>query len=408
VNYVKPCIFDRAWKVIASQSAALSRHPLSSLRKTFCKLFIDGVSGSGKTRVGFELFKKLEQEKTTLSLESVCYAYIDAKTGLSDTSDIFKVLLRRFGGLRNFEVPDHLEEALAAHILGLSDEGRGVILLHIDEFTADPAAVNAVLNQLGEYQCNAPRRALILPVCTGLYAGDGVLEHLPLTDTKRILTMPYFRGYESTFALVRNAAQAWLQEPTRRSGAEQCILPAWLEKAGMRDHQANIAAKRGDEDIAAMLASYVVEDTAGWAMAAVQLGAHLAALSQDLDNRPPTRDNLGAVENKLRKQLAERYSLDVMKTQLGGVKDFGALKVAALALSPLAVCFLCDLFFYIPSKVDHILLLKLRQPFLSFFFCRYLCRSLSMEAPSGSLENMACFSCSRSTIQKTIQNTKSG
>lgn len=384
---MKPCVFDSAWEVIASQSAALNQYPRYPLGKKFCKLFVDGVSGSGKTRVGFELFKKLEQEKKTLGLENVRYAYIDARTGLRDTSNIFKVLLRRFGGLNNVEVSDHLKEALAAHILGLSEEGRGVILLHIDEFTADPAAVNAVLSQLGEYQCLNARRALILPVCTGLYAGDGVLEHLPLTDTKTILTMPYFPGYESTFALVRNAAKAWLLEPTRHSDAEQCFLPAWLEKAGVRDHQADIAAKRSDEDTAAMLVRYLVEDTAGWAMAAVQLGAHLAALSKQLDKGTPKRDDLGVVEERLRDQLAERYSLGVMKTQLGGVEDFGALKVAALALSPLAVCPGCDL--YILVEVVVVELLK-SCPAPSFFSCRYLRSSLSMEAPSGSPENTAC------------------
>jgi hypothetical protein len=350
VNYVKPCVFDRAWEVIASQSAALNQYPHSPLGKKFCKLFIDGVSGSGKTRVGFELFKKLEQEQKTLGLENVCYAYIDADSELRDTSNIFEVLLRHFGGPDNVAVPNHLQEALTAHILGLSDEGRGVILLHIDEFTANPAAVNAVLRQLKKYQFAKPRRALILPVCTGLYAGDGVLEHLPQTDTKTILTMPYFPEYESTFALVRNAAKAWLQGPTKRSNAEPSSLPAWLEKADMRDHQANIAAKRSDEDTAAMLVSYLVEDTAGWAMAAVQLGAHLAALSQQLDNGTPKRDDLGVVEERLRDQLSERYSLDNMKTQLGGVQDFGALKVAALALSPLAVCPLCDHYLFFPGQ----------------------------------------------------------
>jgi Cdc6-like AAA superfamily ATPase len=89
VEYVLPAIFDEAWDVIQGEAYFHETKIKKHLGKDFIKLIIDGASGSGKTRIGLELYKKLEAEKHSLGLRRVHYVYVDCSDLQPQDRDIF-------------------------------------------------------------------------------------------------------------------------------------------------------------------------------------------------------------------------------------------------------------------------------------------------------------------------------
>jgi hypothetical protein len=203
-------------------------------------------------------------------------------------------------------------------LLGLAEAECGVILLHVDEFSKNPELVSDILNTLLNYHAQE-RRGLVLPVCTGHYAGVGVLAHLTASESKCILTMPYFASTEATLQLMRNAAKAYLTAPHVAQAAATTSAPP-------------LSSLLEVEPLPELL-QYLVEDMEGWAMAAVQLGAHLASTpwSRRLGE---LRETLGAVEEAHKAYLAKVYTAKSILSPFGSAH---ALKFAAIALSPFTV-----------------------------------------------------------------------
>jgi hypothetical protein len=137
--------------------------------------------------------------------------------------------------------------------------------------------------------------------------------------------MPYFDSTEATLQLVRNAAKAYLREVEKRTNTAAGPKPL---------------SRLLDEPSPPAILRYLVEDMDGWAMAAVQLGAHLSATQWDETKDGLLRETLGGVEAALMNQLGEKYTTSLIARSLG-VTDVGAWKLAALALSPLPVYFGC-------------------------------------------------------------------
>lgn len=312
VNYLEPPhVFSKAWDTL-KREITVNYKPLDQL---FCKLFIDGASGSGKTRIGYELFRKLQREASSLGLTNVRYAYLNAGDLTENDTNIFSLLLRKFSERATDRVvPESLWEDVAKSMLNLAEGEFGVVLVHLDEFSMKPKLVGELLNGLAAYHRSA-RHALVLPVCTGLYTADALLD-LPMTDTKTAITMPYLKDKARILQLVKNAARGWLAG--ERNDSDSVTLPDWLEEPDDLVH-------------------FLAEDTAGWPMAAVQLGAHLAAAGPQLPPGRPLRDVLEDVEEGYIKVLNERYNYKTMARAFGAASQEAIKKLVALAMSPLKV-----------------------------------------------------------------------
>lgn len=119
---------------------------LAPLGRTFRRLFINGASGSGKSRMGVELFKALVQLLTARGLVAR-YAGLEA-TKLPGPA-IGAALARAFrADTLQHSVPMEMVEDMAKSILDIELDSagpkrlRGIIVLHIDEFAKDESTIN--------------------------------------------------------------------------------------------------------------------------------------------------------------------------------------------------------------------------------------------------------------------------
>ena len=124
--YIRPKVFDDGLRALISSAQQL----FQGSHKDLTMFLIDGASGCGKTRCGYELFRALrqwagEQESPTAVGYYMLSGLSTTWTSLDDGVDLFSYLLSSLNDgphqSKSTRVPHYLQEALIARILGLAD-----------------------------------------------------------------------------------------------------------------------------------------------------------------------------------------------------------------------------------------------------------------------------------------------
>lgn len=332
VLYVEPECFGEAFMLFTE----LLRNTGS---KAAIKLFIDGASGSGKTRMALELFLKLDREKGSFCLQRVGYVAINMMTyflaDVTRTSDethdvkvavseVLPHLADKYAKRTNIKLADDIDLlALVNSVLKVDEAAeagaRFALVFHVDEFQVTPNVTRLLLRAIYKHNTAHPTR-LILPVCTGLYA-DNTFGDEPLTGAFRALTLPYFKDDGESYAIVHSVI-------------EHLVVNTALPS--VRDTHYNTLRRKADGSVALpdnlpKLVKYLVEDTGGWPMACAQLGVELAPFADDLE----AMNNvvlLKFAEGRVFKQLKYIYQREIRRCF--NASPVGRRKLVLLAMSP--------------------------------------------------------------------------
>jgi hypothetical protein len=313
---------------------------------------VSGASGVGKSRFGYEIYRRTKKEKSELGLYTVNYAVINisrlATQGLTQL-DVVQHLVRKHthcnGKNNNSLQPsprlnfEALVPILARGALGTvtndSLEPRAGLVLHLDEFHHDPAMATMIMRAVESFTTAYLDTKVVL-VLTGLYTPVEVPSLRRLVSVgSRIVPLGYFvegnsTDLHKTWELVRNAVNDYGCSHHNLLPVEQAHLPSLL--------------------------SYLLEDIGGWAFGATLLGVELAstgsmsalsATCKDADIAPTRSQALMALngltmgdfsrcEQNVYSMLRHKYrdSLELIKTKL---KDAGTVKLIAFLLSPFRV-----------------------------------------------------------------------
>jgi hypothetical protein len=232
--------------------------------------------------------------------------------------------------------------------LAANPNQRRALVLHLDEFQENPAAVAAMLRAVRDFNASDMRHLVVLPVMTGLVA-DPTTQRLTGFGVSRMSYITYHLTYfgaahvEMTWQLVKNAAAA--------------LNNRWL---------AGISVLKA----APRLLRYLVEDTFGWQVAAVFLGAAIARVLTVPPARNPAESAAATAARMIGIWSAvECAYVDYVRALYQASHFEAALKIESsrklllLALSPHKVWgsggerTLCMV-----TSVCHILLIKLPRP----------------------------------------------
>jgi hypothetical protein len=311
VEYLEPTVFSKVYDALT----LVLKSGAPSI-KTCTKLYVDGASGSGKTRMGMELYRRLQNGKNRFDLHRVAYLLFevgkydsfkhigshqasDAAVGCilrsAETLITNGVTLRSLDDLVNQIFPSGVE---------FPAEKTCALVLHIDEFQNGPLATRELMTAIVNHNCNQPRR-LILPVCTGLFTDDLLKDDSMPSGAFARITLPYIESSEKAYELMLRGA---------RSSCHTVALPSVLEDAPR-------------------LIRFLIEDTGGWPMACVQLGVELGPYAH-LPDKLENISIMSVVEDNVVTFLHEAYDStfgDGIGTLLSRA---GIFKVLAMALSP--------------------------------------------------------------------------
>jgi hypothetical protein len=319
IEYIRPPCFQHAYSTLTSVC------DISAVKRSFVKVFVDGASGSGKTRLGWELFKEVQRKAKDLGLKHVSYGLVDAGgPPLSDpqatqysadqaAAAVAQSLVRSYGVECTQVVLGRslsLRQVAEAMMPAGSDDGKlyhSVLVLHVDEFQKALRPVMTLLSFIREYNGEKPR-VLILPVCTGLWVDADVADE-PSGEWV-VLRLNYLQDVDGAWMLVRHAAA----DATTEKRVLELLAMQWQVP----------------------LLHYLVEDTLGWPMACVQLGvelaSYLAGLADCLAERL-TSSILQPVEERVF-QVLQTYYHQTVQSAMGGLSMAGLRKLAAMAISP--------------------------------------------------------------------------
>jgi hypothetical protein len=302
------------------------------VRRNYNKVFVDGPSGSGKTRMGWELYSHLVREVKQpqdgatlppLKIDAVSYAFLNMTDSLLSDSvvDVMEadklerlladILVEQLSDIKPAPGSTVTLHSVLRHILNVRPGGskRGALVLHIDEFHREPKQTVRLLSVVRQFSKRHATSTLILPVCTGLYTDHCFGPNVVSGNSRRVV-LGFFQDLQKTWEIVRGAAM----------GLSGNRLPPLLLDV--------------DVDSAPPNVRYLVEDTGGWAMAAVQLGVNIA--TRDLSRDEPA-SALIKVEDAVVGKLKEVYPSDALRAALGEIGKAALFKVATLALSPFSV-----------------------------------------------------------------------
>jgi hypothetical protein len=296
-------------------------------RYTTRRVYISGPTGSGKSRLGWELYCKVDRDKRKLGLVNVAFVSINmAKdTHIKTVADLVQHILRTRATasgvpeLNSVETHQLSFEAVARHLAGWkAGGGRTALVLHVDEFQHNPSTVLLIQDAIAAMNHT---NSVILPICTGLY-NKGFRHHkdLDASDHSHAIYLGYLSAADNTtdhdaaWEVVRNATIAVIGRD---------VLPKALKDAPP-------------------VLRYLVEDLGGWPMAAVQLGGQLAA-QEPLKRAMSPADvvwmhvSLNVCEAGMDGILKARYRepVTLLETTL---KPAGIYKLVTLILSPFPVC----------------------------------------------------------------------
>ena len=327
VRYQPPLTFEAAF---SDMTAICRTHDPTRLEREFYKVFIDGGSGSGKTRMAWELYKRLATDvgDDKLQVHKVHYVPVlqgpeEADLKAPDNGGQWgedkvkwayyeKVLAEHIVHTMTEEKLVNNEASLRdvlRHLLALQKGERGAVVLHIDEFHRTPQVTKDLLSTVRRFSKHNPDMP-ILAVCTGLYTDPS----FDMSDTSpgyvRLHHLSYLPSAQATWNLVKAAAKA----ATRGE-----LSPAF----------------KADEleDCKHDLLRYLVEDLRGWPLAAVTLGAALPLAFRYHGLRLSAFKH---AEEEVFNQMRSKYNIDTLRKMLGR-SQAALLKLALLALSPFTV-----------------------------------------------------------------------
>lgn len=345
-TYLAPPLFNEAY------GAATDWLKVEDERATrqYKRVVVSGASGVGKSRFGFEIFRRMETEKAQLRLDFVNYVVIDISRLNNDEvvrADLVRNLVRTYARHDDKQC-HHLEpaktlglEALVPYLArggqgaGMSDQlQRAALVIHIDEFHLSPRWAMSIMDAVLSY-CAYEKFTNVVVVLTGFYTPEEMpsLRNLVSAATA-IVPLGYFTREGTTdlvnsWELLRNSINTFY-------GAHGNLLP--LQQS----------------DLSPLL-RYLLDDLGGWAYGIVLLGAELASqgrMTSHLwmlarEESPNTESAIAAFlsfnmaelarcETSVYNQLFRLYgnATDVLSTRLTVA---GTVKLIALLLCPFEV-----------------------------------------------------------------------
>lgn len=320
--------------LVLDRAVALLTAPLclTDDRYSTMRVYVSGPTGSGKSRLGWEVFQHVKANKDKYKLANVAFASVNlAKPSVRTKRDVVGHLMRTCAkgsgpyGLANAQLHEVTLTGVVRNLTGWTEGGgRTALVLHLDEFQFNPKAVLAIQEEVAQFNEAVGGQYCVLPLCTGLYNKD-FLGHkdLDASDHSHAVYLGYLSkedgstDHDATWAIVRNAAHAVLQ---------QNVLPEALS------------------DVPDVL-GYLVEDLGGWPMAAVQLGGQLATCealrSAAEEQKPVSFADLAAAplkqcEMDMDGVLSKRYDGPLISLK-DTLTSTGIFKLIILILSPFPV-----------------------------------------------------------------------
>jgi hypothetical protein len=293
------------------------------------RVYVSGPTGSGKSRLGWESYCKLANEKRKYGLDKVAFVSVDLSNQPIETVDdlvrhIVHTCAEGVGGIALAKVKTHKLSLtdLLPHLTGWTEgAGRAALVLHIDEFHRKPEMTLAIQNEIARLNRTPNSKIIVLPICTGLYDKNfRDFKDIDASSHSRAVYLGYLSkrdgsaDHDAAWKITRNATKSVLRRD---------VLPEALSEAPP-------------------VLRYLVEDLNGWPMAAVQLGGQLAAqraLSRAAVPSEVDWDSVSwtACENGLDKIINFQYRSPTTTLQ-GILTPTGLFKLVTLVLSPFPVC----------------------------------------------------------------------
>lgn len=311
---------------------------------------IVGASGCGKSRGAYEVFRHICRRLSTLHVD---YVTVNPPSDIDNPKDVGKadkyitqqlcngLVANQVNGLAQVADDVSLKDivgAVARRKLAKDDSNcaqTAVLVIHIDEFqncdTGTIACLRAIrdCNLSQYYTINIDKtRTLVIPVISGLadrkvmatLARDGTVTDFMVHSVE----LHYFHKLEHSWALMYAAAIAALNSQ-RHSSIE--LWPVTDSIPTQKDLAATPALQ---------ILLRLVEDTSGWPMALVQLGARLGVRCMSGTMPWFTLSGLGEIEQQVEVMLKIRYKIESFKVVFG-TSDGGMEKLLTLTLSPHSV-----------------------------------------------------------------------
>jgi hypothetical protein len=319
---LRPEKFEQAFAAMTNNCEPKPR------QRNFIKLFIDGASGSGKTRFGWELYKELEVRQENLGLGQVFYAFVDAggppfsSLDLQPDPSVVAASVAQHLVAKNAincsrvklapSVTLHdVASAMLAARSGSRRVRRGALVLHIDEFQkALPQVVELLkairmANEDGE---SNGLSVLVLPVCTGLWTDDERARD-PSGEVVKV-RHNYFQSVNDSWKLVQRSAAAFAL------GGQ--VIPL------LRQESAPLQLRQ------------LVEDTMGWPLACMHLGVEAMSVASHWLPGMNSAVLLEHIEQRTFLALNAHYDR-TLHTAESALAQAGLYKLLAMALSCLKV-----------------------------------------------------------------------
>ena len=347
--YVEPLLLTNSEESVGLKSVDIATAAADLLAlffqhwqsKEFRFCLIDGASGSGKTRLGYELFRKLRGMKDRFHLAHVAYSYFLIKDAIdiADPRDTraAELVLRQHLIASHCQSPEEMDArvsfrdivraaAVAASPVAFAEAKCVALVVHLDEMQRAPKLTAAMLRVMRDFNMDEALRGkltLLLPVATGLVADD---VNSFITDVTGSLAIRYLLPYFDVLDDAMPATWRLVQAAAR---------PALDQFKELQD--------------APKLLQLLVRSTAGWPFAAAQLGVSAVIF---FNAERPEFDDL--LHGNSRSQRARSLLIEIQSHYTVGVRAWysctslltslelaiggeGAHKLRCLLLSPHSV-----------------------------------------------------------------------
>lgn len=328
VNYVRPeRPFNRALEILTRS--------FEDLRSKHLRLYVCGPTGSGKSRIAYELFVELEKHKLAHKLDNVVFATCfltkdDSNLEVKSVAHLVQHLVHRCAitapsGDRMDRADVDINITLSDVVRELTGWERGkrtALVLHIDEFQNQPKLVKDFMSAIAAVNGNY-NDYFVLPVCTGFPTSEFArVEHLKDATDPTSGSNAVYLGYLTTEDKTADNDQTWsIVRNTALMVLGQGVLPKDLNQVPR-------------------VLRYLVEDLSGWPMGATQLGGALANVMLDTSVTSVnslTAEDFEACEQKMHDALGGIYAESVTGFARA-LTPPGAFKVTSLICGPFPVC----------------------------------------------------------------------
>lgn len=305
--------------------------------------FVEGASGCGKSRCGYELYRRLDQMKDRFSLGAVVYMPIKlAPAPVTESITEAHTLLARLfidaASTKDLNTkslagssPEETFENVVLDLVsfwrnkeGLSSGANACIVLQIDEFQKSPKTTANIIRCVRDINRKlarrSPGRVAIIPVATGLVSKETFAEARDKND-------PIF---DVTDMMAGRYELPYLPNSSSDDKARvQKLFNNTLEACGRSPMQETLPLQL----------QMILDSCFGWPQAVVQLAGALDLLRK-AHQFTRSEINWCDVEDSMLGCLEKFYNREQLVGSLGS--ETAVRKLFYLAMSPFAVCvFLC-------------------------------------------------------------------